>query len=372
MNIAFVSDSIYPYNMGGKEKRLFELSTRLSKKGHNVHVYTMHWWDAPEKTRLENGVTLHAVSRKYPLYNGDIRSIKQGVMFALGCFKIIRESFDFADVDHMPYFPLYSMRIVCWLKRKPMVAPWHEAWGRAYWVEYMGWKGNIAAIIERIGVMLPDKIMAISDYTRQRLADEMNRKKNVSVVLCGIDYNEIQTVSAAIQPIDIIFVGRLLSHKNADLLLKSIKLLLPNYPELSVEIVGKGPESDALSTLAKSLGVESHVTFIERLPESNDVYAHMKAARVFAFPSEREGFGIVVVESIACNTPVVTLNTNTNVSRTLIEESVTGTITKKNPEEFAASLKYWLDQPRPTIAQHAARYDWDIITNKLESEYVKS
>jgi dolichol-phosphate hexosyltransferase len=88
MNIVFVSDAIYPYNKGGKEKRLYELSTRLAKLGHDVHIYTMHWWSGTENTRVENGVTLHAISKKYEMYKRDRRSISEGVLFALNCFKL--------------------------------------------------------------------------------------------------------------------------------------------------------------------------------------------------------------------------------------------------------------------------------------------
>src|SRR5688572_4712282 len=99
LNIAIVSDAIYPYNKGGKEKRIFEISTRLAKAGHEVHIYCMKWWGADRRLsppasaarqgrnaqpindnhRMENGVHLHAISPLYPLYSGQRRSIKQAL-----------------------------------------------------------------------------------------------------------------------------------------------------------------------------------------------------------------------------------------------------------------------------------------------------
>ena len=93
MKMAFVSDAIYPYNKGGKEKRIYEISTRLAKRDHNVHVYCMKWWKEKENHRIENGVHLHAISRYYPLYSGKRRSIKGAIMFAFACFKLIRKIF---------------------------------------------------------------------------------------------------------------------------------------------------------------------------------------------------------------------------------------------------------------------------------------
>lgn len=124
MKIVLVSDAIYPYNKGGKEKRVFELSTRLAKLGHDVHIYTMRWWSTPETTRTENGVQLHAISKKYEMYHGDRRSIKEGVMFAFACLKLLTVKFDVIDVDHMPFFPIITTWIVCVLtfRRKKFLA----------------------------------------------------------------------------------------------------------------------------------------------------------------------------------------------------------------------------------------------------------
>ena len=60
MKIAYVHDAIYPYIKGGAEKRMYELSRRLAKRGHEVHVFGMRWWGDEPETELE-GVHLHGV-----------------------------------------------------------------------------------------------------------------------------------------------------------------------------------------------------------------------------------------------------------------------------------------------------------------------
>src|SRR3989344_1109907 len=123
MKIAIVSDAVYPYNKGGKEKRIYEISTRLAKLGHEVHIYCMDW---PSLARTLDGVHLHAISPYYPLYSGERRSIRQAILFSLHCLKLIFEDFDVIDVDHMPFFPLYTVKLVCLLKGKKMLATWNE------------------------------------------------------------------------------------------------------------------------------------------------------------------------------------------------------------------------------------------------------
>ena len=82
--IAFVSDTIYPYNTGGKEIRLYELSTRLANMGYQVDIYTMQWWSG-SKHKTRGGVHLHAISKLYPIYTGDRRSIREAIMFVAMC-----------------------------------------------------------------------------------------------------------------------------------------------------------------------------------------------------------------------------------------------------------------------------------------------
>ena len=121
MKIAYVSDAVYPYNKGGKEKRLYDISTRLARRGHDVHIYCMKWWKGPETHLVENGVHLHAISPYYPLYSGERRSIKEGILYGISCLKLIKEDWDVIDVDHMPFFPIIFTKIVCVLKWKKMI-----------------------------------------------------------------------------------------------------------------------------------------------------------------------------------------------------------------------------------------------------------
>jgi len=127
--IAIISDAVYPFNIGGKEKRIYDISTRLAAQGHDVTIYCMRWWEG-EKTLTKDGVTYHAISPHYPLYTKGRRSIKEGIFFALHCFKLLGKDFDVIDVDHVPHLALFTAKIVCIFKRKKMIATWHEVWGK--------------------------------------------------------------------------------------------------------------------------------------------------------------------------------------------------------------------------------------------------
>jgi glycosyltransferase involved in cell wall biosynthesis len=362
MKIVYVSDAVYPYHKGGKEKRLYELTTRLAAMGHDVHIYTMHWWKTAGKDRTENGVHLHAVSKYYPMYNGDKRSIKEGLLFALNCFKLMRVKFDVIDVDHMPFFPVIATWIVCVLRGKKLHGTWHEALTTDDWTSYMGKSGYIAALIERVSIKLPYKIIAASNQTKRILADYHKRTKRVDLVASGIDTKLISTVKPAKVQCDVLYVGRLVKDKNVDKLINAFALVAKTNKEANCVIVGHGIEKANLQRQIKKLNLAKRVELLEPLAEASEVYAYMKRAKVFVLPSVREGFGIVALEALACNTPVVTVNTPSNAAKDLVVDGQNGSIVELNPKALAKGISAWLAaDPKQHIAKDMKERDWNML-----------
>ena len=376
MKIVFVSDAIYPYNKGGKEKRLYEISTRLAGRGHNVHIYCMKWWKEKETHRIENGVHLHAISRYYPMYSGKRRSIKEAVMFAFACFKLIREDFDVIDVDHMPHFVLFSTKFVCILKRKKLITSWHEVWGREYWREYLGVLGNVAYIIEKLSVLMPDGIISVSEHTTSKLKNDLLSKKDIITISNGVDFEKIKKIHTSSEKSDVIFAGRLFHNKNVDVLIKSIAVLYKNYPGIKCLIIGEGPEKETLKILTQKLNLEKNIIFLGFLENQNDVYALMKSSKVFVLPSTREGFGIVVIEANVCGIPVITIDHKDNAARDLIKEGENGFVCKLKEEEIAKRIMRILENSsdrkmKKACMDLAKKYDWDKIVDEIEGIYSK-
>jgi len=373
--IAFISDAIWPYNKGGKEKRLFDIATRLSKAGLDVHVYTMKWWPGPRKIN-NNRITLHAICNLHPLYSGSRRSIKESVFFALSCFKLIFEDWDIVDVDHMPFFPLYSMKIVCLLKGKKMIATWHEVWGNDYWLKYMGKLGFISSLIEKFSVLLPDEIISISSHTTKQLRGKLGSQKEITTIPVGIDIKHINSVRPSPIKTDVIYAGRLLSHKNVDVLIKSISLLKKLHPEIKCLIIGDGPEKNQLIQLCSDLKLNKNIKFFGFVKDIDTVYSLMKSSKVFVFPSNREGFGIVTIEANACGIPVITTNHQDNASKDLITAEENGYLCNLDEYEIANSISQKIlrnsnKNLKHMCLSHATKYNWNRIISKVQDIYQK-
>jgi glycosyltransferase involved in cell wall biosynthesis len=98
-----------------------------------------------------------------------------------------------------------------------------------------------------------------------------------------------------------LFVGRLNAQKGVDLLLEALAM---SASGAALDVVGNGPDRAAIETRAARLGIASRLTFHgERSQEQ--LAPLYRAATAVVIPSEREGLGLVAVEALLCETPVI-------------------------------------------------------------------
>jgi glycosyltransferase involved in cell wall biosynthesis len=372
MKIAYVHDVIYPYVKGGAEKRVWEIARRLADRGHEVHIFGMKYWDGEDVIERE-GVHLHGVCDPLCLYVDGKRSIKTSLYFSWKLLWSLKGDFDVIDTQQFPYFPCFSAKYRSWLGQTPLVITWHEVWGD-YWREYLGWKGIIGKGIERMAINLPDKIIPVSERVRQDLMDMGVRSEKMEVVPNGVDLLKIDDVREEEKVSDLVYVGRLSEHKKVDLLLNAVSMAREAIPEMRCTIIGDGPEREKLGKLAKKLEIEESVDFLGFLEREEDVIAGMKSSKIFVLPSMREGFGISALEANACGLPVVTVRSDMNAAKDLVEDGLNGFVCGLNPEEMAQRILELLkDDQYASLSESsrrvAERYDWSLVTDAIERVY---
>jgi glycosyltransferase involved in cell wall biosynthesis len=358
--VALVTDAIYPYFRGGKEVRYHEVAQRLTHLA-DVYVFTMKWWDGPS-TRHEGLVNFRATSRLYQMYSGERRSYREAIFFAISCLRLFRFHFDVIEADQFPTFHIFTLRIVTWLKGKRLTVTWHEVWDRAYWLEYLGWAGRIAWLIQWFAMRVPDHLIAASSETAVRLREELGDRVSISVVPNGIDLEAIQNSHPDGMGVDLVTVGRLLPHKNVDMLLDCVALLHAAGLPVTCRIIGDGPQRAALHEHAHRLGIDHMVDFRHDVWEQKDLYSLVKAARVAVFPSAREGFGIAVLEAIACGIPVVTTSAPDNLAQHLVARSAAGTVCEPSVAAITDAVRALLTESPggrdASRGQPAAQESW--------------
>jgi glycosyltransferase involved in cell wall biosynthesis len=378
--LAVLTDVVAPWHTGGKEQRQQELFTRLVRRGLQVDVYTMKWWDGPR--RLErDGVTYHAICPRIPLYAGQRRSILQAVVFALCTLRMVSRRYDVLEVDAIPFLQLFPARLVAWLRRVPMVVTWHEYWGRGYWTDYLGPLGRAAAFIERLAIRLPDRIVAASEGTAERLRAACPGELDVHVVTPGIDLAALPDVPvepARDRPdeLRLVYAGRLLEHKNVDVAIRALDLLRRGGTAARLSVIGQGPAAERLEALAAELDLADRVEFHAFLPEHADVLAQLAAADLLVFPTVREGFGMVALEAMSLGTPVVTSDHPDNFARHLVASPTpAGAVCPATPAAFAAAIansRTRLAELAPAARATAAGYDWERIADRARAAYAFS
>jgi glycosyltransferase involved in cell wall biosynthesis len=368
MKIAFVCDTVYPYIKGGAEKRVYEISKRLVQQGHEVNWFGVKWWEEPSV--VQDGVHLYGVCKVRNLYTKEgKRTIEEAFYFSSRVFiPLLRKDFDIIDVSQFPYFPCFSAKIVSMLRRKPIVITWHEIWGD-YWNEYLGYKGYLGELVERMTARLSDCNIAVSESTKRSLIRLGG--KNIYLIPNGIDLEEIQETPPAERGYDILFAGRLIKEKNVDKLISIIPQIKEDFPDVKCGIIGDGPERKKLMKLVNDLDLRNNIEFLGFL-QYEDVIAYMKSSDLFVLPSTREGFGIILLEAMAAGTPVLAVRSKHSAASDMLDGK-NGLLC--DPDELKNSILNLLgdESLRRKLIKGGYEYSkemgWDKITGKVLEVY---
>ena len=378
MKIAFVYDTAFPWVTGGAERRIYEIGTRLAKRGHDVHVFSLGYWMQDERYKDQevieyDNITYHSVGKAKKLYNDDsTRSIKEALYFSRKILtKANFKDFDIIDCQNFPYFSCYTSKLKTMRTDAKLVITVHEVWND-YWYEYMGKKGFFGKIVEKGIFRLTDNYICVSKLTESNLL-ENHRPKNIEIIANGVNTKKITYLNPSDKFSDVLYAGRLIPEKHVELLVKAMNKVTDIHPFAKCFIVGEGPSRIDLERLVSSYELEDNVIFMDFLDNQEDLYSLMKSSTVFVLPSEREGFGIVLIEANACGLPVITINNPMNAAKDLIT-SDNGCVINNNVDNLAKIINFYIEEGlnrnmRNNCRTYAKKFDWDHITSITENYY---
>jgi len=168
----------------------------------------------------------------------------------------------------------------------------------------------------------------------------------------------------------ILSVGGLIPRKGHDIVIRALLTILRIHQNCKLVIIGDGPERNNLASLAKALGLSSRVQLAGPQPNS-ELQRWYNAADVFCLASSREGWANVIMESMACGTPVVA--TNVYGAPEIITNDKVGILVERTPESIAEGLIQALnrDWDREAIRQHVAGRTWDVVAREVQGVFEK-
>lgn len=344
MRICLVYDCLYPYSIGGAERWLRGLGEDLARRGHDVTYVTRRQWERGDEPVIE-GLRVVAVAPGGPLYTeAGRRRIWPPIRFGLGVLVHMlrrRRDYDALHAIAFPYFSLIALRIAA--PRLETGVDWFEVWSRHYWRNYVGGiGGRIGHAVQRLCIRLTPRAFVFSDLHGRRLREEGLRGDVVRLSgLYSGPFEAEEGAATAREPL-VVFAGRHIPEKRADAVPAAVAAARREVPELRGLILGDGPEHD---TVTRAIATAGATAFVEApgFVESERVHSSLAAASCHVLPSEREGYGMVVIEAAASGTPSVVVAEEDNAAVELIEDGVNGFVAK--------SLD---DLPRAIVAVHEA------------------
>jgi glycosyltransferase involved in cell wall biosynthesis len=377
---------MYPFTMGGPEKRYWEIARRLYKK-HEIHFVTARNTDSNSSTvaelaELAPKMLIHYVASFRSVYREDgRRSFYSALKFSSKIVPSLAScKFDVIDATFAPIIHIYPLKIVSRYTRSSLIYTVHEVWSE-YWSEYLASRlmGNLAKYLEWIAMRLADRIIVVSETSARQCVELNIPREKIAVVPNGIDtkyINEVELSSSEYDS-DVVFVGRLVPYKGIELLLGAAKLLKGKFrKDPRIHIIGTGPLKEHLLSLVREFGLSSSVRLLDKVNDYQELIRYLKGSKVFVLPSFREGFSIATIEAMASGLPVITFDVESNIAREHVKDFVNGFRVKPNASDLASSILNLLtdrdlrERMSKNAKNYSSRYDWNRVIPTLERVYI--
>ncbi len=202
-------------------------------------------------------------------------------------------------------------------------------------------------------------VVAVSQELAQLSAELYGLDDNrIRTIYNGFDFETIDRLASEPCPeldracFNIVSIGRLQEQKAVDQLLLALKQLeaklLPK--PLRVWVIGEGPDAARLSRMTRELGLTSTVSFVGY--QANP-YRWLRNAQLFVLTSRSEGMPNVLVEAMACGTPVISTNCQFGPSEILNEAQLGTLIPVDDPDALAAAIEKSCGENKPRRTQAA-------------------
>lgn len=209
-----------------------------------------------------------------------------------------------------------------------------------------------------------DRIVAISSGV-EKFVERLSNNKNVVYIPNGIELKDVPKGKPGKKIKNLVFVGRLISGKGVQDLLKSIV----KFKNLKLTIVGDGPNRKELESLTKELNLSKRVKFVGE-KKRKDALQYIAKSDLFINPSYSEGLPTTVLEAGLIGTPVIA--TDVGGTSDVIENKKTGLLIKeKSVEEIEVAIQYMINNEKKRILfskrlmkQVKSNFDWENIVQK--------
>jgi glycosyltransferase involved in cell wall biosynthesis len=387
VRILKATQAYYPFqDRGGPAVKVRSIARELVARGHKITVLTADLGFGPSEVAA---TAAHRTAAGWCARLDGVEAIYLTTMFHYrnltvnpGVFQFCRHRLREFEIVHI--YGLYDVL-------GPAVASYCRRFKIPYFVEPLGMTRPIdrGFLLKKVWWTLvgnylsgASKIVATSELERAELLDCGFAPDRVLLRYNGIDREEFRGLpqpgafrsNAGIRDDErlILFLGRLIPRKGADLLIEALSQLACD----KIKLVIAGPEGETgylrfLRAKAQDLGVQRRVLFPGPL-YGNDKKAALADATVLVLPSRYENFGNVAAEAIACGTPAI-VSDRCGIAP-LIDQRA-GLVTPYDSGAVGRTLKELLNNPelyhrlKAGCSQVADEISWDRLVAGIERSY---
>lgn len=357
---------IYPA-IGGVEQYALDLSKELAKMGHRITIICAN---EPKSDIYDlGGVKIKRLDYIFKVTNTNI---------CLGLFlSLFREDFDLIHTHFPTPWSADISMLVARIKSKPLIVTYHND----------ALKNGVAGLLASIyNLTFLKLLLSSADKIIITQHDYLNRSKyllpykgKIEVIPNGVD-TKLYSQQGSKKKFNQIFFLSVLDkyhrYKGLDVLLNAIATASKQISNLKLIVGGKGELVSEYKILSKSLGIQNNVEFIGYVSQERLINLYSESS-LFILPSTEilEGFGIVLLEAMACATAVICTDL-VGVSNDVVEKECGYVVKANSQEELAKSIIKVLKNPKEAIRMGMngrtlvrAKYDLKKTTREVERIY---
>lgn len=382
MRIIMLSWEYPPKSVGGLAQHVYDLTGALAEIGEEVHLVTIGSKDAPEFETV-NGVQVYRV---YPYNVSSLDFVHWVTQLNIAMLEkavaVMNDMGTFHIVHGHDWLGAFASRAVKHAFRIPLVTTIHATeYGRNY-----GLHNNMQRHISDVEwwtIYESWRVICCSKYMHGELRYVFQVPEDkLSIIPNGVNVDAFRLKNNRHSRADyaspdeqiVLYVGRLVREKGVEVLIDAIPHILKYRPSTKFIIAGKGPHGGNLRNHAAAVGVADRIYFTGYVDDDlrNSLYSW---ADVAVIPSLYEPFGIVALEAMAAQAPVVISDTG-GLSE-IVQHGVDGLKSYTGNSQSLADMVIWMLSDRKKaekmrqIAYEKVRrqYNWLEIARQTRDTY---
>ncbi|MCX7841586.1 MAG: glycosyltransferase family 4 protein [Clostridia bacterium] len=383
MRVLMLSWEYPPRIVGGISRVVHDLAQKIGQKGNEVHVVTCYEQGTKEIEK-DKSVIVHRV-HTYDVSTYNFVDWVLQLNFALVEYasKLINETGRFDIIHAHDWVVAFASRVLKYSFSIPVVCTIHATEHGRNWGIHNDLQRYISSVEWWLGFE-SWRVIVNSEYMKNETKYVFQLPEDkIRIIPNGVDINKFNGYErdysfrrnyASDNEKIVFFVGRLVNEKGVHVLVDAIPKIIQYYNDVKFIIAGKGPQLDYLKSKAWTMGI-AHKVYFTGYINDEDLLKLYKCADVAVFPSLYEPFGIVALEGMVANIPVVV--SDTGGLGEIVNHGIDGMKSYTgNANSLADSILEILHNPqkaeemkRRAMEKVCSCYNWDTIAEQTLAVY---